>query len=192
MKPMKRPLSPSPRRALGRVRGFTLVELLIGIVIIGVLASLAAVGYRKYIDGARISEPLATMQAIRGAQESVRRETGRYLDVSTSGTYYPINSNFGKTRSSWDFPSHVDYARWRLLEVAADGPMRFGYRTNAGRPGQAITTPIEYSPKPQLPAPPTDDWYIVQAKGDPDENGKPTILVTASFSSEMLINEDQL
>ncbi|MCS6898354.1 MAG: type II secretion system protein [Myxococcales bacterium] len=181
-----------PRHSWRSTRGFTLTEILIGIVIVGLLASLATVGYRKYMDGARMSEALATIQAIRVSEETVRRETGRYLDASVSNTYYPMNTNFGKVRVPWDWPAHPDYNNWRILEVAVDGPMRFGYKVNAGRAGTPITTPIQFSPVPQLPAPPTDEWYLIQAKGDPNEDGKPTHLLTASFSSELLISEDQL
>jgi type IV pilus assembly protein PilA len=191
MEPMNPSLPLSPRRLRRRLRGFTLTEILIGIVIVGLLASLATVGYRKYMDGARMSEALATIQAIRVSEETVRRETGRYLNASASNTYYPMNTNFGKVRVPWDAPGHSDYNNWRILEVAVDGPMRFGYKVNAGRPGVPIATPIQLSPVPQLPTPPTDEWYIVQAKGDPNEDGKPTHLLAASFSSELVISEDQ-
>lgn len=174
-----------------RARGFTLTELLLVISIVGVLATLAVVGYRKYFDAARISEPLATIQAIRGSQESFRRETGRYLDVSVSKTYYPMNSNFGKARIAWDYPSHADYDSWKMLRVDADGPMRYGYKVNAGLMGKPITTTIEYSPPPSYTNPPTENWYVIQAKGDPDENGKPTLLLTFSFYPEIFIHEDQ-
>jgi prepilin-type N-terminal cleavage/methylation domain-containing protein len=191
MVPMNPSLPLSPRRPRRGARGFTLTEILIGIVIVGVLASLATVGYRKYMDGARMSEALATIQAIRVSEETVRRETGRYLNASVSNTYYPMNANFGNGRVPWDSPAHSDYNNWRILEVAVDGPMRFGYKVNAGRPGAPITTPIQLSPAPQLPAPPTDEWYLIQAKGDPNEDGKPTHLLAASFSTELLISEDQ-
>lgn len=185
------PCSSRSRARIRRARGFTLAELLLAIAITGVLASLAVVGYRQYFDAARISEPLATLQAIRGSQEVFRRETGQYLNVSTSNTYYPMNSNFGKVRVAWDFPSHSDYSKWKTLKVEADGPMRYGYKTNAGRMGQQIVTPIEYAPVPPFTNPPTEDWYVVQAKGDPNENSKPTVLLTFSFYPEVFIHEDQ-
>ncbi|PND38749.1 hypothetical protein C1O66_15280 [Paucibacter aquatile] len=44
--------------------GFTLVELLIGILIIGVLAAVAVPIYRDYVDRARISEAVTMVQPV--------------------------------------------------------------------------------------------------------------------------------
>ena len=177
-------------------RGFTLVELMITVSIIAVLATLAMVSYKKYVDGARISEPVATLQAIRTAEEQVKREVGHYLDVSTSNTYYPMNSGFGTQRVAWDSPlaqAHADYARWKQLEVVAEGPMRFGYKANAGVGGTAVTTTVAFKTGPTLPKTSANDWYVLQAMGDPDNNGVPTRLLSVSFTSvtqSVLIEEN--
>jgi type IV pilus assembly protein PilA len=186
---------PNPHRHL-RARGFTLAELLIGVAIVGVLASMALVSYRKYIDGARISEPIATLQAIRASQEQVRRETGHYFNVSTSNTYFPMNSGFGSKRVPWDgteAKGHGDYDKWKALEVTAEGPMRFGYKANAGLPG-GVPSGIDYVQPPPTPTPTIDEWFVLQAKGDPDQNGKYTQLLSVSFpnaTQTVYYREDQ-
>ena len=176
----------SHRRGLGRARGFTLAELMITVAIIGVLGSLAVVSYRKYFDSARNSEPIATLQAIRTSEEQVRRETGRYFNASASNQYYPMNSGFGTKRVPWGVgavaQAHPDFAAWQMLEVAVDGPMRFGYKANAGLAGQPVAVPIEYASPPAPPASPLTDWFVLQAKGDPDDNGKPTVFLAYSFT----------
>jgi prepilin-type N-terminal cleavage/methylation domain-containing protein len=180
------------RRHASDVRGFTLVELMITIAVVGVLATLALVSYKKYIDGARVSEPLSILQAMRTSQEQVRRETGHYLDVTQQG-YFPMKTGFGDTRTPWggaDAQGHGDYARWRQLDVPVSGTVLFGYKANAGLSGKAISLAVDFKPAPTWPNPPSDDWYVLQAKGDPDKNGAPTVLITSSYTTTVAMQED--
>ena len=50
-----------------RARGFTLVELLAVVAIVGILACLAVTGFRKLLNMAHTSSAQAVIQGIRGA-----------------------------------------------------------------------------------------------------------------------------
>src|SRR5690606_23219095 len=74
-------------------RGFTLVELSVVVVIVGVLATLAFVGYRRYRATARMAEATRMTTGIRVAQEAYKSERGLYANVSGQlENLYPATS----------------------------------------------------------------------------------------------------
>lgn len=53
---------------MNRIRGFTLLEILIVVVIVGILASLAIPQYQKSVEKAKGSEAIANLNILRGAE----------------------------------------------------------------------------------------------------------------------------
>lgn len=170
-------------------RAFTLVELMVVVAIVGVMSTLAIVGYRKYVYAAQSSEAKTVIQAIRGGQETYKAEMLTYLDVSTSGTYYP-NTTPNDSRYAWVQPSHGDYPRWALLNVAPDAPVRFGYWVRAGVGGQ-LTAVSFVNSTPAMPSVAAGvPWYVVQAMNDHDHNGVFARFASASVSGEILVENE--
>ena len=64
--------------ALSTSKGFTLVELIIVIVIIGILAAVTVVGYKNQTAKARDSVRLADLDTIKKALELYKHENGKY------------------------------------------------------------------------------------------------------------------
>ena len=116
---------------------------------VGVLAALAMVGYRKYLNSAHNAEAKAVIQMIRGAQETYRAEMLTYLNVSTGITsWYPQNALPNDNRYAWVAPTHPDWANWAKLNIAPDGPVRFGYASIAGVGGTVPQFPAPYTSPP--------------------------------------------
>ncbi|MEM1031143.1 MAG: prepilin-type N-terminal cleavage/methylation domain-containing protein [Myxococcota bacterium] len=175
------------RRALGQ-RGFTMVELLAVVAMVGILAAIALVGYRRYLNASKTADAKAVMSAIRIGQESHRAETLGYLDCSTSLTdWYPSAPN-GK-RKNFVNPSHSEHACWQMLNVTTDAPTTFGYAVVAGNPGAAPPVPST-SDAPTWPAPTTEPWYVIQAAGDQDGDGVLSLLLTSSFNGEIYVENE--
>ena len=72
-------------------KGFTLIELRVVVLIIGILASIAIPQYFKVVEQARVAEAMSVIATIKSAQERFLARGGNYtssftdLDVSYAG-----------------------------------------------------------------------------------------------------------
>ena len=65
--------------------GFTLIELMIVVAIIGVLAVVAGTAYRRYMDSGRTAEAMSMLGEIRAKEEAYRAEFSVYTGWSGGG-----------------------------------------------------------------------------------------------------------
>jgi type IV pilus assembly protein PilA len=170
-------------------RGFTLVELLAVVAMIGVLAAIATVGYRRYINASKTSEAKAVISGIRISEESHRAETMVYLSCSGAmNNWYPAAPN-GKKRH-WHNPGHAGYPCWRQLNVTTDTLTTFGFAVMAGGPGTPGLPALNVADPPTFPNPTSEPWYLIQAAGDSDEDGTLGYLVSSSFNGEIFVENE--
>ncbi len=178
-----------------RAQGFTLVEMMVVVAIIGVLAVLAVTGYRRLVTSSHVSEATNMVQNIRVAQEGYHSETQTYANVSATLTsYYPQAVPIGNLVTAWGAPCGTCITPWSVLPVHVDGPVMFGYATVAG---PANTNPVPSSITVNgnvvnFPQPSTVDWFVVAAACDLDEDGKApdTQVYTTSWSNIVTVMVD--
>lgn len=164
---MTRSRSPSAGSA-----GFTLIELMIVVAIIGILSAVAMPSFRSYLYKSKVVEATTFLGEIKQRQESYRAEFGQYCAVSggtTIGAYNPAAVPPNGIPVAW--PAS---AAWDTLGASPDGNVRFQYATIAGNPG---TTPAIGG---GLGFTGADFWFVTQARADLDGDG--TNLTVESYS----------
>lgn len=188
-----------------RARAFTLVEVAVVVVIVGVLAVIGVVSYSRYKAAARISEATSVSSDIRKAQEAFKAEHGVYHNVSlTKDSLYPATTP-GKFVTQWGGPCAGCNKEdsWKSLNVAPSAPVMYGYAT-LGAVGSGSTrssnstgknsalggdeTPIGVPPP--IPVREDEPWYITVAKGDTDGDGKFSRIVGYSMTSSFAIEPE--
>jgi len=142
--------------------GFTLVEMLIVVAILGILAALAMVGYRRYVARARVTEAVAILSEIASKEQIYFLEFGGYLPLRTDGAvipspdesadaFYPVSPSAAGFESARTATSIADPAgwpvAWRSIGLRPREPQLYcTYMANAGRAGDPAPAGATYGP----------------------------------------------
>jgi prepilin-type N-terminal cleavage/methylation domain-containing protein len=180
----------------GQVRGFTLVELMIVVVIIGILSALGVYGMSTYLNYSKTGEAREIIGSILAGQEAYFDETSRYLDT-TGGlavdNFYPISDFNGEVLTMW---GGVDActggngekceANFRTLGVNASAPVRFGYANTLFAAGATVDGGSwddgSFNPS-NVQAP--RDGHIVVAVSDLVPGGARSVLIASSMQASI-------
>jgi len=92
---------------MAKQRGFTLIELMIAVVVIGILAAIAVPNYQEYMTRSKRTEGMALLQEMAARQERFYAQNNRYVTtpqdldllVSNQASVTNINSASAKVRS---------------------------------------------------------------------------------------------
>jgi type IV pilus assembly protein PilA len=177
-------------------RGFTLVEMMITVAIVGILATLAVFGVSKYMNSSKTGEALQMIGSIKAGQEMYKADMMSYLDVSgakdiSSASFYPGYPP-GKKVWAWGDASTPIGANFRLLAVTTDGPVRFVDACAAGGPADKPSAAnLGATSVGNWPTAATgQQWYVVNAKGDFDGDGTMSSYASASFTNQIFADQE--
>ncbi|MEE2787351.1 MAG: prepilin-type N-terminal cleavage/methylation domain-containing protein [Myxococcota bacterium] len=171
------------RRGYG---GFTLVELMIVVVIIGVLAVLAITGYRKYTYAARNAEAVQFLGGVRAAQQAYFEAFGRYCGDPDPDAWPPRMPTMETGKEMWQQNGQPIPANnaWSALGIQSPGRVWFQYSIAAGGPND----PDESGAISQR----NRDWFWAQANGDFNNDGvHSTFEVTSEKPDVFIANENE-
>jgi type IV pilus assembly protein PilE len=126
---------------VSRSRGFTLVELMIVVVILGILATLAMVGYRRYVGRARASEAVAMLAEISSKEQLYFLEFAQYLPlVNSAAITPPAASGVAVTETAGQFyPSDPSVTTFDSVRTATQlGALPLSWTYAAIRPKDRV------------------------------------------------------
>ena len=135
--------------------GFTLVELVIVVALIGVLASVAIPGFITYQARTRRSEAFVNLNAVAQAQTAFYAVRGLYHGTGLSWPDPALYGGLGTGRMPWDAASESAYSE---LGWGPEGEVYYSYETNTPEvPGSGCTC---------------NTCFSATAFGDVDANGQ--------------------
>lgn len=123
-------------------KGFTLIELMIVVAIIGILAAIAIPNFLNYQLKAKTAEAKTNLGAIRTSQETFNAERDRYKVCAAT----PAVAGIGKTKMNWTGGGINDFAS---IGFAPTGSVYYSY---------AVTVP-------------STTTFTITATGDLDADG---------------------
>jgi prepilin-type N-terminal cleavage/methylation domain-containing protein len=173
-------------------RGFTLLELMIVVTIIGVLATVAVASYKRFTRRARVQEAISFLGDIKIKQETYFQTYHRYVSTGTGDSdFWPKDMEWVTLKTKWgiDCTKPGDVAAnpgWCALGAgyrAGEEPP-FQYLVIGRNPDAPVVPPAQYIKNPNL------DWWYARSRADFDNDGEYSNIYLSSEMREPFLDNE--
>lgn len=184
---------PNLRPLRSSTAGFSLLELMVVVVIVGILATVAGQSYKRFTRRARVQEAISLLGDIRIKQESYYQTYHRYVSTGASDAdFWPKDVDWTKLATTWgiDCTKAGDVAAnpgWCSLGAGYKftDPVNFQLLVIARDPANPQVPPVQYIQNPNV------DWWYARARADFDVDGTFSNIYLSSEMREPFM-EDEL
>ncbi|MBS0516073.1 MAG: prepilin-type N-terminal cleavage/methylation domain-containing protein [Proteobacteria bacterium] len=128
-----------------RVKGFTLIEMMVVVAIIAILAAIALPAYSDYVKRGYIADATRQLSAYRVSMEQYYQDARTY---QTSGTFTtPCPANVAPANGNWTYncPAASLSAAGYVITATGTGPVNgFQYSINQNNNQVTVTIPSSW------------------------------------------------
>lgn len=176
----------------GMKPGFTLIELMIVVVIIGILATVAVASYKRFSRRARVQEAIAFLGDVRIKQESYYQTYHRYVSSGANATdWWPKAMDWVAGGNVWGIDCNkkgdqTAHPGWCNLGAGYPSTQEVDFQfVIVGRdPANPTIPPTTYIKNPN------QDWWYARARADFDlDNVYSDIFLSSEMREPFLDNE---
>ncbi len=173
--------------------GFTLVEVMVVVAIIGILAALAVAGLRKRANESNVAGAIVVVKSIAAAEEQYRALNQVYYDVPNASQWYPDLPPPNQKSSFWMAARGGGDSRsddWYRLNPDIRQRVEFQFRADAGNPDEDPTPNMATAAITLPPVAPNEPWYLIQARADADGDTTFSYVAAASWTPKVVTIND--
>jgi len=157
-------------------QGFTLIEVMIVVVILGLLATLAINIFKRYTMKAKTSEAMTMLAHIKAKQEAYQAEHYRYAHIPT---FHPTSIARNTKVPFSPLPSSGEWQQLGIQSTMKDSYFQYNTTSDQGNPA-TNRAPAEVG------IPDGQAWFVAQALGKFDSD------TAADTTYEIVSNRDTI